>query len=83
MVGWGIAAAAAVHHVHVRVHDLRSRRAECAAAYTRRARAGTAKEKKRKGTKTPERRRAELARLLIIENKRDKSRFYLHTMAIG
>ena len=51
MVGWGIAAAAAVHHVHVRVHDLRSRRAECAAAYTRRARAGTAKEKK--GTNNP------------------------------
>ena len=56
VVGWGIAAAAAVHDVHVRVHDLRSRRAECAAAYTRRARAGTAKEKKRKGTKNPERR---------------------------
>ena len=53
MVGWGIAAAAAVHHVHVhaRVHDLRSRRAECAAAYTRRARAGTAKENK--GTNNP------------------------------
>ena len=29
---------------------LRSRRAECAAAYMRRARAGTAKEKKKKGT---------------------------------
>ena len=60
MVGWGIAAAAAVHHVHVRVHDLRSRRAECAAAYTRRARAGTAKEKKRKEPTTLS---AELARL--------------------
>ena len=66
MVGWGIAAAAAVHHVHVRVHDLRvhdlrSRRAECAAAYTRRARAGTAKEKEKK--KEPKTLSAELARL--------------------
>ena len=60
MVGWGIAAAAAVHDVHVGVHDLRSRRAECAADYTRRARAGTAKEKKRKEPTTLS---AELARL--------------------
>ena len=60
VVGWGIAAAAAVHDVHVRVHDLRSRRAECAADYTRRARPGTAKEKKRKEPITLS---AELARL--------------------
>ena len=51
MVGWGIAAAVAVHHLH---DPLRSRRVESAAAMERRARAGTAKEKKgTKGTIIP------------------------------
>ena len=46
--------------MHVRVHDLRSRRAECAAAYTRRARAGLRQKKKEKEPKALS---AELARL--------------------
>ena len=48
LVGWGIAGAVAMHHLH---DPLRSRRVESAAAMERCARAGTAKEKK--GTNNP------------------------------
>ena len=55
MVGWGIAAAVAVLACTYHDYDpLRSRRVESAAAMERRARAGSAKEKKgTKGTIIP------------------------------
>ena len=49
----------------------------------RRLHAACARRDGKRKEKEPKTLSAELARLLIIENKRDKSRFYLHTMAIG